>query len=572
MGGSGGQRRQAWVALLLGLGGAAYDPSATASAVKTTLTLLAAVVLVALTLPSWLRGDRAISSRAGLLWLSLCGWLAVSLWRSPYHSDVIVLGPWLAAAGISLGLAGLSAAELRRLGGRTATVLAATSSAAALAQAAAGARGSTLHGLQGNPNWLGLVLACALPLIVDRHRELGRAGGRGERWATALTLVSSLAALALSQSRAAWLGLALAALVVARGRWRLATLGAAGIGMALSALKGDLLGAWEGRLWLWRVAARGAFDAPWLGHGTGSFPFVYLEQQGALLKQLPLEQAAVRFVNATSAHNDWLQLWSEVGLLGPCLLAAVLAFGFWDCRRSWPGAAAAMVVVAVSALGDTPLSLPAVVVLLAPAFAVGPPALAVGPPVLPRRLDAGLVMTVLVAAALLLSRGSSDWLGERRLTRALLLLPGERLQLLSRTAAAAPHHGEASLALGLALLEGGQPDLALPFLHRSKTQLANPSTAIAIGNAHASAGRPAEAIASYSAALRLHPASLSAHLNLAEALRRSGRLAEATVHLDAARELWPHHPQVTQLAEQLRRDRIDAADGQPSPRLDSPNP
>ena len=45
----------------------------------------------------------------------------------------------------------------------------------------------------------------------------------------------------------------------------------------------------------------------------------------------------------------------------------------------------------------------------------------------------------------------------------------------------------------------------------------------------------------------------------AEALRRAGNLEGAERELAAARELQPNHPKLQRIAEQLRRDRIDAA-------------
>jgi tetratricopeptide (TPR) repeat protein len=81
---------------------------------------------------------------------------------------------------------------------------------------------------------------------------------------------------------------------------------------------------------------------------------------------------------------------------------------------------------------------------------------------------------------------------------------------------------------------------------------------VALGNALTRQGAGEQAIAAYRRALALHPTLFRAHANLAEVLRHHGALDEAARHLEAARQLQPHHPKLAQIAEQLRRDRIDA--------------
>jgi tetratricopeptide (TPR) repeat protein len=88
--------------------------------------------------------------------------------------------------------------------------------------------------------------------------------------------------------------------------------------------------------------------------------------------------------------------------------------------------------------------------------------------------------------------------------------------------------------------------------------MANVGTDVALGNAHLGTGALGPAIAAYQAALARHPGSFRGHANLAEALRRQGRLAEATQHLEVARRLLPGHPKLAELAERLTRDRQEA--------------
>jgi tetratricopeptide (TPR) repeat protein len=196
----------------------------------------------------------------------------------------------------------------------------------------------------------------------------------------------------------------------------------------------------------------------------------------------------------------------------------------------------------VSALGDAPFQQPAVMALLATVLALTPESAA-------RRSDRFLGWTAIAAVACALPFGVQSWLGARLVSRARDDLGLDaRIALLEHAARIDPRSGEAALELGLARLEHGSAERAL----------ANVGTDVAIGNAHMQRGATAEAIAAYRRALGRHPALFRAHANLAEALRAEGELDEAERHLEAARELQPHHPKLAHIAEQLRRDRIDA--------------
>lgn len=125
------------------------------------------------------------------------------------------------------------------------------------------------------------------------------------------------------------------------------------------------------RLMVSRDTARMALARPWFGWGPGSFEIVFPVYQGPYLRR-PDGRSAARF---EFAHNDWLQLAAEVGLVGAAIFlvpGAVLATRAW--RRS-DGAARMGVIgcglVAAHAAIDFPFRNPAValtwVVLLATA-------------------------------------------------------------------------------------------------------------------------------------------------------------------------------------------------------------
>ncbi|RLB59316.1 MAG: hypothetical protein DRI90_15560 [Deltaproteobacteria bacterium] len=527
-----------------------YDPSAPAAAPKTAVLLVVGLAALALSLPTTIRSRRLALTTGGAGWLLLCAWGLLTLaWAD--HPQVGDLAIWLGGGAVLLRVSRLDAEEVRVAAGWAGVAVGSGSSVALAIQAALGARGLALHGLHGNPNWLGLVLATTLPLQLDR---LASEGARRTLrwWALTGSVALTAAALLLSGSRVGWLALAVVALVCGRGpiRWWVTSLVGAALTYALVA--GDLAQSLGGRWWLWRTSVNAALTGlPW-GHGMGGFPHAFLDAQGARLASWSPEQAALRFENATTAHQEWLQLLCEGGLLAPALLLAVLVLSFLQLRRRWRAGAATVLAVAVCTLGDAPLRQPAVIAILCLV-------LAATPRLQPRRGDLVLAVATLVAVAVLLPTAASSWLGARRLTAARELPLADRLARLGAAVKAEPQSGELALALGLAHLEVGEPQAALADLERSRGLLANLGTDVAIGNAHLQLGATAAAIVAYRRALRRHPALFRAHANLAEALRIAGDLDQAVHHLAVARELMPNHPKLLQTAERLRRDQIDAA-------------
>jgi O-antigen ligase len=203
-------------------------------------------------------------------------------------------------------------------------------------------------GTLGNPNWTGEFLAAAALVSLGRLIDLRKAAATqaARSWSRQLTLVALiliLLALAATLARGAWLAFIIgaAAFLIARRRHRnaqlrlkssilpLAITGAAGVVIILLPLLSNQaainhlfnLKSARGRIWMWAVTWTMIRDAPWGGHGLGTFG-----------SQFPLYQArafsrawsAPFIANASFtsyAHNDYLQLWAELGLFG------LLAFG-----------------------------------------------------------------------------------------------------------------------------------------------------------------------------------------------------------------------------------------------------
>ncbi|MEQ9320330.1 MAG: O-antigen ligase family protein, partial [Polyangiaceae bacterium] len=524
-------------AVAVAIAALAFDPMAASAATpKIALAVVVALVVLAPSLPHLFR--HRIAPPSGLVpWLALAGWSLLSLAWSP-RPDPSIVALWLAAGGIAVATSALEdRAQRRLLTGRVATLVTAGASLVVLAQWATGAEGIACHGAMGNPNWLGLTLACALPLVVGHasHR-----GGR-ERIAAIATVALGVAGLVLAESRVAFVALAIvgAAAVVRRSnaRRRRALVLAAIVAVPLAVVAAR---AWAeplaGRLWLASVSFDAWRDAPFVGHGSGAFTSAYLAAQAAPLADLPIDEAARRYLFATTAHGDWVQLAVEGGLVAFAL--GVLPFAL-AITTAPAASASAVAVVALCMLGDAPLRQPAVVLLLALALADTPPLAHRD------RRDALSFLAVTVVLTCLLPRATTQWHAERAAHAAHDAVPAERLATLERARRMAPWWGAPAFDAGLTLLDLGEPERALAaFDEAARAGMVGPSSYIARGNALVGAGHPAEAVASYQAALHLHPASFRAHANLSEAARLSGDLGMAARHLALARDLQPHHPKL----------------------------
>jgi tetratricopeptide (TPR) repeat protein len=532
----------------------AWDPAVPAADPKRALLLVVAAAALAWTPPR--ARDRSAAGAvveipaAAAAFLALAVLAACSLawgngggWR-----DLTTLG---GAAVLSIAASLRPRAEVAAMARATASVLGGGAALWVLLEALTGARGLALHGGQGNPNWLGLVLAVTLPLSLSALVS-ARRGSRGEQ-VLALLVLPQIPALLLAQSRTAWVALAAAGVVTlvdTRTPLRRNASVALALTLAIGAAATVVVAhgaarSLDGRIWIWRLAARAAADALPFGDGLGAFPHRFLDLQGEALAGLPTAEAARRFVNATTAHNDWLEITVETGLPGLALLASAIIAGIVACRRAGARAeAASLIAFGVAALADSPLRQPAV---LAPVVL----ALASAPRTEPITFASPrtVVALGLAAAAALLPIAGTTWLGARAASQARDADPERKIALLARAAEVDPRSGEIAFAAGVAHLERSEPAAAVAELERSRALLPQIATDVAIGNAHLMAGDADAAATAYRRALRRDPGSFRAHTNLAVALRRLGRDDDAELHLRAARRIWPHHPVLAEIAE-----------------------
>jgi O-antigen ligase len=170
-------------------------------------------------------------------------------------------------------------------------------------------QGSLLKEPVGYANTLGILTAIGLVLAVGLASETR---SRVERGGYAVAGSVTVAALALTSSRGAWLaalvGLGVLALARVRSRRVAALLVVAGAASVLLALSTAPLG---DRPAYWRVAASDVSEHPLLGSGAGSFDDYWLEH-----RPIP---ADVR-----DAHSLYLETVAELGIVGLALLLCAL--------------------------------------------------------------------------------------------------------------------------------------------------------------------------------------------------------------------------------------------------------
>jgi len=184
-------------------------------------------------------------------------------------------------------------------------------------------------GLSANPNVIGGVIAALLPLQVYAMRNT-------RRWIAAVLIGLSGVALIFSETRGAWLALILITGMwllwrvikrrqtnVRRARWQwliivvvISLLGAAVL--IITPLGSRLLGLGGDREQIWRNSLDLVGDYPLTGFGLGDFEMTYSTY--ALL---------VHVGNTMHAHNLWLDVWLNLGLLGLLALAGMVINAVW---------------------------------------------------------------------------------------------------------------------------------------------------------------------------------------------------------------------------------------------------
>ena len=365
------------------------------------LGVLWASALASLALLPWSRRPRCGSRRA-IAWAGFA--LLATSALSALASDAGAFVPGAQALGAALLLVAwaVSGVNLRAVA-RAAAAAGAVAATVTLLQAAgvdpfaafaplAGGARLRLYGTLGNPDFVASALGVTLCLTLGEFPlspsgvEGPSAGSaqaldsaRAERnWLLFGAAVVQLAALAATRSFATALAigaaLAVAALHRARHHLPLKALGFAAALALLAALPlmGRDLGASAlGRLYLLRVAAPYALEAPLFGRGPGAVERLWPIWEVALWRARCGEDPAcvqahpdARFAALQDhLHNDWLERLVETGVPGLVALAAVLALAARAALRHpsprATGLAAALAVLTTRSTVDFPLARPA---------------------------------------------------------------------------------------------------------------------------------------------------------------------------------------------------------------------
>jgi O-antigen ligase len=288
---------------------------------------------------------RPLRGQGGLLVAlgSLGVWLTLSLaWTVDVGNTVAALGRW-GAVGVAFLVVATGMADRRavRLGAAAFVAGAVLSVLVGAVNGSVGEEGR-FEGTLGDPNLLAAGLVPAVVLVFGLA-----AGRRGVWWrgaAGAAVVVLGLG-LAASGSRGAVVGaiatLAAALAVVRRPRVAVVVAGSA---IALAAIAAALwlnpsawarsssLEAGSGRADLWKVAWHMAGDHPLTGVGPDNYPEVagdYVRDVG------PLQDVDLIAVEPHEAHNLYLQLLAETGVVG---LALFVAFAVACLRSAWRAA------------------------------------------------------------------------------------------------------------------------------------------------------------------------------------------------------------------------------------------
>ena len=576
------------VAWAFGLGCLVFDPAAHAADPKRVVILGVALVVAAAALakPVARPPTRTVAQYTLLPFVLLSA--VTAAWGTA--AGLRDLGTFAAATLVAWTFRPVSA---RALAMRIGSLAGGGASLVALVAFAGGALGFALHGGQGNPNWLGLLLAVTLPLSLDAVA----CDGARRRWPVVPVALAAvqLPALFLAHSRVAWVAaaVALAAAGIAakksfssrrRARGAGAVLAAIGVGaiFACAVMLGERAPAraasashvsddrtpedgsaarsFAGRVWIWRISARAALAAPFLGAGLGGFPERYLTMQGDALSTLPPREASRRFVNATTAHDEPLQVAVESGSLAALLLVlglSALVVGHFRAGRLGLGGASLAVLIA--SLGDSPLRQPAIALLVGLLVAAERPRPLSAPIARSRlffRVEKVLVALAILGGGSLLGAATRGFLGGHIATTASEIVdPGARARRLAHALAVDPSSGEIRFALGTNALAAGSAELALTHFEAARPRTVG--TLSAIGEASLAIDDAHRAANAWNAALALHPGSARAHLGLAESEHRLGHDDRAEASLRIAKLLLPGDPRVAAMEDRLGEARSD---------------
>lgn len=487
---------------------------------------LAAGAYLLLSIPAYVRGGFVLEALVQLH-MDLAGWLCFVLIRR-VEPPLEGLSParWLAAAG-----AGVMAFLFLERWWPAWPKLGALEGAATL----------------GNPDLVAEFAAFALPATV----AVLISTGRNRRWSALgwpLALVGLLAALVTLSSATAWVASGTGVLVLGCAalwprlsvRWHKAALlvsAVVSLGVLVTAVGFSDQG--RGRMYLYRLSGGLALEQPVSGVGAGGFGAAFMEAQGRHLSDHREDSGL--WTNARHAHNQFVHLWVERGILPVlallCLVALAFARGV-KRRQGWVLAtlAASLALFSGSITFDlAPVRLGFYMLL---GLCVGTPGPREARP--GRRYWAFALPIVLYLAVFPVWRGLGD----------LLFTQGWHEQSL----AVNPLDGRARFYRGLELVEKGELQAGCNELELSAAVYPNLTTLLALGNCNLKLNAWERSEQWYRKAVAWKPTYSLAFANLAVLYREQGRLEESARHIIRAVSLNPGNQRIRLIQDQVCRD------------------
>jgi tetratricopeptide (TPR) repeat protein len=328
-----------------------------------------------------------------------------------------------------------------------------------------------------------------------------------------------------------------------------------------------VLAAWHfrGRQWthglIWKDSLSLWLANPWLGCGLGRFHVEFPAFASDALKALwPQQKVIINF-----AHNEYLQVLCETGLLGLALFLAVpLAAARWAFKLRSRDLLLAGPTLAAAALFGQAFFSPdlrfGVSSFVAFAFLGAAAASAGGErrefPLFPGRAPSALILGAFLAAWGNLA--AQPILAQRRLA----LEPAfhtehssetqRRFEDLEAQLKADPRNGDLAENLAYLYSKERRWDEAIAKYELAASLLpGRPGPYNNLGNIYYSLGRREEAILHWGRSLKAAPDQVDAHLNLGKALYEVGRLKESAEHLQAALKRDPKNEKAQILLKKM---------------------
>lgn len=283
-------------------------------------------------------------------------------------------------------------------------------------------------GTFGNPNWTGEFLCVTALVTLGRLVDLRKNNSSHGNW-TVAALILMVLALTATIARGAWLAFIIGTLAFTLAR----RLGNQRLGLKAAIapfvivvvsvvvlillpllIRGDALNHFSnfksirGRVWMSAVTWTMIRDAPLGGHGLGTFGMEFPRYQAQAFSQASSSPFVANASFTSYAHNDYLQLWAELGIVGLLAFIALIWIVFKRGRYLRNDAVAlgcwsAVISLLVNALVAFPMRLPASLMLFVVLVAVVEAAAAKKTVNLFNRAARARVLTALVVIVLCFS-------------------------------------------------------------------------------------------------------------------------------------------------------------------------